>query len=290
MFAVFGDAHISWRVVQVVVMVLALGLGSVGIAHADESLAKESQNPLSTVVSLPFENNTLFGIGPSDATANALNIKPVYPVRVGNWNLVNRLIAPVLWTEGQSEDVLGSVDAGFGSSASLLQGSEFGLGDMTYQGFFTPAESGKVVWGVGPTFVIPTHTAERFGTNKWSVGVSAVVLTMPGKWVLGGLVQNAWSFAGPSGDPDVNQFVGQYFVNYNLSSGWYLSSSPVITANWEAPSGNRWTVPLGGGVGRLVRFGKQPVDFKLAAYANVEKPEFGPDWSLQFQVKMLFPK
>ena len=290
MFAMVAHARLSRRVFAVAVLLVALGPGSVRIAQADDNLAKESQNPLSTVVSLPFENNTLFRIGPSDATANSLNVKPVYPVRVGDWNLVNRLIAPLIWTEGQDADVSGGVDAGFGSTASLYEGSEFGLGDTTYQGFFTPTESGSLIWGVGPALVIPTHTADRFGTNKWSGGLSAVALAMPGKWVLGGLVQNVWSFAGPSADPDVNKFVGQYFLNYNLEGGWYLSSSPVITANWEASGGNRWTVPVGGGIGRLVRFGKQPVDFKLAAYANVEKPDLGPDWSLQFQVKMLFPK
>ena len=79
-------------------------------------------------------------------------------------------------------------------------------------------------------------------------------------------------------------------LNYNLDKGWYLTSSPTITADWEAESGEKWTVPIGGGVGRLMRFGKQPVDFKLAGYYNVEKPKFGPDWSLQFQVKLLFPK
>jgi hypothetical protein len=259
-------------------------------AGADANLAKESQNPLSTVVSLPFESNTLFNVGPSEATANVVNMKPVYPLRIGEWNLVNRLIAPVIWTEGQDRDALGTVDAGFGSAASLYAGSEFGLGDVTYQGFFTPVESGKVIWGVGPALVLPTHTAERFGSDKWSIGPAAVALTMPGNWVLGVLVQNVWSFAGRSGAADVNKFVGQYFVNYNLEGGWYLSSSPVITANWEADSDQRWTVPLGGGVGRLVKFGKQPVDFKAATYVNVVKPDLAPDWSLQLQVKWLFPK
>jgi len=113
---------------------------------------------------------------------------------------------------------------------------------------------------------------------------------MPGKWVVGVLAQNVWSFAGDSDAADVNKFLFQYFINYNLDNGWYLSSTPTITANWEASSGNKWTVPFGGGVGRLVKFGKLPVDIKLAAYWNAEKPTFGPDWNLQFTVKFLFPK
>ena len=64
----------------------------------------------------------------------------------------------------------------------------------------------------------------------------------------------------------------------------------MITANWEADSGNRWTVPFGGGVGRLVKIRNQPVDFKLAGYWNAEKPDNAADWSAQFTVKFLFPK
>jgi hypothetical protein len=71
---------------------------------------------------------------------------------------------------------------------------------------------------------------------------------MPGKWVVGVLAQNVWSFAGDSNASDVNKFLFQYFINYNLDNGWYLSTTPVITANWEASSGNKWTVPFGGGV------------------------------------------
>jgi hypothetical protein len=113
---------------------------------------------------------------------------------------------------------------------------------------------------------------------------------MPGNWVLGGLVQNMWSFAGPSDADTVNKFTFQYFVNYNIANGWYLTSSPIITGNWEKDSSERWTVPLGGGVGKLSRFGKQPVDFKLQAFSNVEKPTGGPDWSMMLAVKFLFPK
>jgi hypothetical protein len=161
---------------------------------------------------------------------------------------------------------------------------------MTYQGFFGPAKPGKWIWGVGPALVLPTATEDRYASDKWSAGPTAVALSMPGKWVVGVLAQNVWSFAGDSTASDVNKFLFQYFINYNIGNGWYLSTTPVITANWEASGGNKWTVPLGGGAGRLVRFGKLPVDFKLAGYWNAEKPAFGPDWKLQFTVKFLFPK
>ena len=99
-----------------------------------------------------------------------------------------------------------------------------------------------------------------------------------------------WSYAGDSDASDVNFFSFQYFINYNFKSGWYISSTPTISADWEADSDDRWTVPFGGGVGRLVKFGKQPVDLKAQAFVNAVKPDGAADWALQLQVKFLFPK
>ena len=126
-------------------------------------------------------------------------------------------------------------------------------------------------------------------------------MTMPGNWVMGALVQNVWSFAGDDDAEDVNQFLLQPIINFNLEKGWYLTSVPVITANWTAPSSNRWTVPLGGGFGRIVKWGKQPLDLSMQAFYNVEKPtpriaqgpnleNQGETWTLRLQLKLLFPK
>lgn len=285
-------SSIMFRAIQIIFTLLLIVMLSAVASWAQEDLAKQSQNPLGKIISAPFENNFNFGIGPSDATAYVLNMKPVYPVNLGDWNLINRFILPVIYSEGQDVSIPpdAGIDSGYAGIIELAQGSAFGLGDMTYQGFFSPARPAKWILGVGPALVLPSATENRYASDKWSAGASAVALTMPGKWVVGVLAQNVWSFAGDSDAADVNKFLFQYFINYNLNKGWYLSTTPVITANWEASSGNKWTVPFGGGVGRLVKFGKLPVDLKLAAYWNAEKPTFGPDWNLQFTVKFLFPK
>jgi hypothetical protein len=103
------------------------------------------------------------------------------------------------------------------------------------------------------------------------------------------LFSNVWSVAG-SGDDDINLLTWQYFINYNLPKGLYLTSAPIITADWEADSDNQWTVPFGGGVGKIFRIGKQPINGQINAYYNVEKPDFGPDWQLRVQFSFLFPK
>jgi len=141
------------------------------------------------------------------------------------------------------------------------------------------------------TFVsFPTATDKVLGTDRWSAGPSVVLLTMPGNWVIGTLVNNIWSFAGDSDKPDVNQFLLQYFINYNLPNGWYLTSAPINTANWEADNDDRWTIPIGGGAGKIFRLGKLPLNASAQSFYNVEHPDPGPEWSLRCQLQFLFPK
>jgi hypothetical protein len=227
------------------------------------------------LISLPLQNNTNFGVGPGNDVQNVLNIQPVIPVKLSTkWNVITRTIAPVIY---QPELLPGT-------------GSEFGLGDINTTLFLSPAESGKIIWGLGPVFSFPTASDRVLGTDKWSAGPSAVALTIRGPWVVGALANNLWSYAGDDDREDVNQFLMQYFINYNLPEGWYISSAPIITANWKADSGNKWTVPFGGGIGKIFRIGKQPMNAQVQAFYNVAKPDNGPDWTLRLQLQFLFPK
>ena len=171
------------------------------------------------------------------------------------------------------------------------QDRETGLGDTTFTAFLSPAKPSRVIWGVGPVFLLPTASDDRLGADKWGLGPSAVLLTMPGNWVIGSLFSNVWSTGG-SGDEDVSLFTWQFFANYNLPNGWYLTSSPIITANWEADSGSdTWTVPLGGGVGKIFRIGSlPPMNFQVQSFYNVAKPDAFGRWNLRVQLQLLFPK
>jgi hypothetical protein len=108
--------------------------------------------------------------------------------------------------------------------------------------------------------------------------------------VAGALVNNVWSVAGKEDRSDINSFLLQYFINYNLPNGWYLSSAPIMTANWKADEGNKWLVPVGGGFGKVLRIGSQPMNAAVQAFYHVEKPEGGPGWGLRLQLQFLFPK
>ena len=239
-------------------------------AAGDDDLAKKTQNPVADLISVPFQNNFSFGVGPDDDLQYVLNIQPVWPLRLNDdWNLITRTIVPVIY---QPE-----LAPGFGD--------EFGLGDSLFTGFLSPRKPGKLIWGVGPAILIPTSTDHSLGVGQWGLGPSAVALTMHGRWVYGALLNNVWSFEG-----DYNAMTLQPFVNYNLPSGWYVVSAPIITANWEADSDNTWTVPIGGGAGKIFKFGKLPVNCQAQVFYNMETPDGGARWQLRVQFQLLFPK
>lgn len=257
-----------------------------------DDLVEQSQNPVAKLVSVPLESSADFDVGPSGEMAYTSLLKPVYPIAVGeNWNLINRFIAPVIYLEGQ--DAITPPGQGFelgGNEVFPGTDDEFGLGNLQYQAFFSPSKPGKIIWGAGPAFEFPTNTDAALGSDTWSAGAAFVALSIQRPWVVGLLLQNIWDVEKENGEPDVNKATVQPILNYNLPNNWYLSATTTMSADWEAESGEEWTVPLGGGVGRLVRFGNQPVDFKLMGFWNVEKPEFGADYTIQFTVKFLFPK
>jgi hypothetical protein len=262
-----------------------------------EDLAKATQNPVASLISVPVQNNTNFGIGPYDRNQNVLNIQPVFPFQVTHdWNLIVRWIAPIIWQPAPGTANLQALGIVENTPAYLLatgvqnSAGVFGFGDMQPTFFLAPSRPRKIIWGVGPAVVLPTATNKILGQGKLSLGPSIVVLAQPGHWSLGVLANNVWSIAGSGGRTDVNQMCLQYFVTYNMKKGWFVSSSPIITANWKASSGSVWTVPFGGGVGRIMRLGMQPVNLSAQFYGNVVYPDHGSPWGMRLQIAFLFPK
>ncbi len=237
--------------------------------ESNEELAKSAQNPLSNIMSFPFQNNTNFNYGPFERLQNILNIQPVIPFF--NGQLITRTIFPLLW---QPENA--------------PSGTIFGLSDIQLAAVYSPKTKG-IIFGIGPIISFPSGSAS-LGSQKWSAGPSVVILAMPGHWVFGVLANNLWSFAGSSDRADVNQLLVQYFINYNIKKGLYLTMAPIITANWEAKSGQQWLVPFGLGIGKIFKIGgKLPLNMQLAGFYNAIRPDFAPDWTLRVQAQVMLP-
>jgi hypothetical protein len=252
------------------------GEGPDGLTSGEETdLARQSQNPVANLISVPFQNNTNVGLGQFDRTGNILNIQPVLPTPLSkDLLLINRVILPLAYQPELAPGV----------------GNTFGLGDIFYQGFLSPVTTGNFSWGIGPAIVFPTATDRVLGTGKWSIGPAAVGIWSVDRIVAGALINNVWSFAGAGDRQDVSALTLQPFFNYNLNDGWYINTAPIVTANWQAAAGNVWTVPIGGGFGRVFAIGRQPVNLSAAAFWNVVRPEGAADWTLRLQITLLFPK
>jgi len=259
-------------------------LGFIGspMAHAEDikELAVEVQNPVSDLVRVGFDNGTFFGAGANDHLFNVFNLQADTTRRFGDWALLNRLSIPLPYLPASAiEDKTGSLA---------------GLGDISYTAFLARDESKrmlKMVGGLGPTFIFNTATDDRLGLGKWSVGPTLAVVSIPDPWVVGAVARNVWSFAGDTQRPKINAFLVQPFLNYNFRNGWYLTSTPAIAANWNAKrKRNRWTVPIGGGIGKVMFRGeKRPINIRLQGFYFLEKPDLAPDWSLRLQFQILFP-
>jgi hypothetical protein len=244
-------------------------------AQESSNIAKQAQNPIARLISVPFENdfNPQTGIDKEDSYV--LEMKPVVPFTLSkDWNLITRTIVPVIQVPDLAPGINGTT----------------GLGDVSLSLFLSPAKAGPIIWGAGPIVSFPTATQDILGTKKLSVGPTVVALRSQGHWLYGTLVYNLFSVAGPSARKDVNQMLMQPFVNYNLRHGWYLTSSPIITADWEKQRAERWVVPVGGGVGKIVHFEKLPVNIYTQFFRNAEYPDGTTKWSARFQMQFLFPK
>ena len=211
-----GGVGTQWwmaRLLAVSTAVLALVAVSAAQPASEGDLAKKTQNPVSDLISVPFESNFNFGVGPNDDLQYILNVQPVMPFRLSeDWNLITRTIIPLIDQPELGPGV----------------GDVFGLGDIQLSLFLSPAKSGALIWGIGPIFQFPTATDDALGSDKWSAGPTAAALTIRGPWVLGALVNHLWSLAGDDDRADVNQTLIQPIVTYNLPGAG--SSPPCRTS------------------------------------------------------------
>ena len=255
---------------------LLAGTSAQAEMSADE-LAKLAQNPVGNLISVPFQNNTNLNYGPQKGTQNILNIQPVIPISVNrDWNIITRTIVPVIWMPAMGPGI----------------DSLNGVGDTVVTAFLSPANPGKWIWGLGPVVQIPTNSNSELGNKNWGLGPSAVVLHLDhgSPWVYGALFNNVWSVSSSREGGSYNNFLLQPFINYNFAGGLYVTSAPIITADWKADSNQRWTVPMGGGVGKIFHLGKLPVNAQLSAYYNIVRPDNGPNWQIRAQAQFMFPK
>jgi hypothetical protein len=237
-----------------------------------EELVKLKQNPVSGLKQILFEANVNPNYPGSGKTQGIYSLQAVWPFSINeDYRLVTYTIVPQYHVPGPPGE-------------STLNG----LGDTLINLFVSPKKAGALVWGIGPSILLPTRTDPALGSDRVALGPAALLFYPQDRWNAGLVLQNAWSLGGGSGVNKVNAFGAQYLFSYNLPDGWSLYSNATVTADWTKEQSERWTVPVGGGVGKLFYVGPLPVSASLQAFYNVVTPTDGPNWSVSFQLAFLF--
>jgi hypothetical protein len=246
----------------------------------DESaseLNRKLTNPVSTIWSLSNQfNNFKLANGHWN---NNWNFQPVLPIALTkDWNLITRPVMP-LYNIVPHETAPGQFDR------------TLGLGDMILLELLSPAHSGNWVLGAGPTFIFPTATSKFTGQGKWQAGPSVVVGYLTKRFFLGVFPQQWFSIGGDSDRPDTSQLNLQPIATVFFGDGWNIGYSGNILANWKAPAGDIWTVPLGVGLGKVVKLGRLPIKFELSLqYMPIRPRNTGQEWDVQVQITPVIPK
>lgn len=206
-------------------------------AVSAEELAKKLSNPVASLISVPFQNNTDVGIGPLNGTKNTMNLQPVVPLSLSkSLNLITRVILPIV----TQRDITGA-----GQTQS-------GLSDVVASAFVSPKEAKNgLTWGVGPAMLIPTASNNFLGGQKWGFGPTALVLKQTHGWTIGGLMNQIWSFAGDKNRNDISQLFLQPFLTYNWKSGAGIGMSGEITQNWMNNKTGAYIIPTISGVTKI---------------------------------------
>jgi hypothetical protein len=249
-------------------------LAQVPTPVTDTDFSKETENPITRQITLPLRYQADFLDGTDRLTKSTLEMEQaVVPFRLNDdWSLITRTKLPV--------EALPPKKASDSWADGLSNG---------YTTFFLSPEHGRgFYWGAGPVLYYPA-TRSLLGATEWGSGPSvAFIHEDAGPWDFALVANNIWTFGRATASNVTNQMLLNPIIGYHFADGWALRSSPEITANWIA-NGNKWTVPVGGGVSKVVRFGEQPIKFGLAAYYNAVRPTASQDpWQLQATLTFVF--
>ncbi|HTZ41075.1 MAG TPA: hypothetical protein VMB77_13010 [Syntrophales bacterium] len=256
-----------------------------GQANLDEVGAKLA-NPVSDIWALFTEFDLTFSDGDLNTGNSKIGgrmlIQPVLPIPLygrgeNEWRLITRPVLPVIFSQ--------PVPTSFNNFDNLA-----GLGDTQLPMLVAPPMQNWIL-ALGPTFLLPTATQDAFGRQQWGVGAAGVLGYKTKEWIGFVFPQYTWGVGGSDPNtPSASYLSLLYGFFYNLPNGWQVGTSPTISYDDNAPSGNKWNVPVGITVSKMTRIGGLPVKVQLGLeYSVVHQDAFGQVAQIKLNIIPVIP-
>ena len=238
------------------------------------ALAEKLQNPVADLVSVQFQNNFNFGVGENQGTLYLMNFQPVIPLHVtSEWNYIVRPVLPFISTS----NVFGP-------------GYVTGLGDLEIETFLAPSAPGPfgIIWGLGPTSILPTATQKKLGGDVMTLGPSGVALWQRSGWTIGALATQNWHVAGPG---DYNATYAQPFIAHTFKTATTISVDSESSYNWISEGADQdWTISFNNTYSQVIKIGKIPVQIGVALQYYAQSPVPGQQWGFRVNITPMFPE
>ena len=248
-----------------------------------DSVAKALQDPLANISAIITDNTINFGMGGEDEkTGYDFQFQPVHSIPTDKgFSIVPRGVIPIIGAPPQSDF------SNLGDPRPAGDSTIWGLGDIVVQTFVAPSTDGGIKWGLGPQFSLRTRTDDAVGGPGWGGGVAGVVVASSGPWSFAGIANNLW------GQDGFNILSMMPILYYNFESlpGYFLAYNNTIAYDWDATSGNHWTVPLGLHFGKAFDIGDgYGLELSLGGYNKVVSPDGAGEWQVKFGISLVLPR
>jgi len=255
-----------------------------GAATAEDqltTLSRELDNPISTTTNFNIRTATYWLSiveNQTERVEQTIELEPLFPFQLTDflW-LMTRPKINLLDSKPFKND--GEIDR------------SIGVGDLQVPLLLVPSAE-HWMFGTGPTFVFPTATSDQLGDGKWEVGPAAVLGYRSSRFLAAVFAQQWWSYGGSMFRKDVSKFNAQYFLSYYLDDGWSIGMSPTIQVNWKDAKSQQLTLPIGLGVGKVLKFGES-ITFKVGVefdYMVIRPDNYGQQMKLEFKLTPVLPE